>query len=243
MAQFDIKIPVHHTDRGPIFLPGELFMPSDPNKGIVVFVHGSGSSRFSSRNQYVARRLRQEGVGTLLYDLLTPDEEDIDNITRHLRFDIGFWNSVELLSKRVVATIDYLHNDPKTTNMPLGLFGASTGAAAALMGAFARPDHVNLVISRGGRPDLVPQAVFDNVRCPVLLIVGGRDDVVIDLNRGVERMLKTEIKKMEIVPGATHLFEEPGRLEKVADLAGQWSKTYLVKSKPQAEGGMRAREE
>jgi len=183
-------------------------------------VHGSGSSRHSPRNQYVAKELQKSGLATLLFDLLTVEEERIDMLTRHLRFDI------DLLSKRLINTTNWLLNNPDTEDLNIGYFGASTGAAAALMAAKEYSDTVKAVVSRGGRPDLAESALM-YVKAPTLLIVGGRDTQVIDLNQwALERMVMLD-KELKIVPGATHLFEEPGTLEEVARLAGEWFKKYL----------------
>lgn len=202
---------------GTVQLEGELSPPRG-GAGIVVFAHGSGSGRHSPRNQFVARALQERGLGTLLMDLLTVSEEAQDARTAHLRFDI------ELLATRVVTSIDWLtaaHDDATA----IGCFGASTGAAAALVAAAARPDAVGAVVSRGGRPDLAGDAL-DDVRAPTLLIVGGDDRPVIGMNEEALRVLRSE-KALEIVPGATHLFEEPGALEQVAELAGNWFVRHL----------------
>jgi dienelactone hydrolase len=199
-------------------LPGELTMP--PNaRGLVLFAHGSGSSRFSSRNQFVARALEQRGLATLLIDLLTSDEEALDRHTAHLRFDIP------LLAGRLVAIVEWLKRQPQTQLLPVGLFGASTGGGAALMAAAARPGDIAAVVSRGGRPDLAGTAL-PNVAAPTLLIVGGDDTPVIAMNRDAMRQMRGVVS-LEIVPGATHLFEEPGTLEHVAALAGDWFGRHL----------------
>jgi dienelactone hydrolase len=199
-------------------LGGLLAIPQDA-QGLIVFVHGSGSSRFSPRNGYVAGRLNAGGFGTLLMDLLTPEEERVDAVTRELRFDVA------LLAERVVAAIDWLEAEPGARRRQLGLFGASTGAAAALLAASRRPDAVAAVVSRGGRPDLAGDALED-VQTPTLLIVGGRDPQVIALNQQALGRLPAP-KELAIVPGATHLFEEPGALEQVAALATGWFRRYL----------------
>jgi len=183
-------------------------------RGLIIFAHGSGSSRFSSRNRFVARALRASGLGTLLLDLLSANEEVRDEITRELRFDIP------MLATRLVAAIDWASAQPDTHDLPIGLFGASTGGGAALVAATARPDRIAAVVSRGGRPDLAGHAL-PNVEAPTLLIVGGNDDVVIGLNEEARAAMRAEVR-LEIVPGATHLFEEPGTLERVADLARDW---------------------
>jgi putative phosphoribosyl transferase len=203
---------------GSAVLHGDLTIPERAN-GIVIFAHGSGSSRHSSRNRYVAGVLQSEGLGTLLMDLLTPEEEAIDAGTGHLRFDIG------LLAQRVIAATDWLASQPEAGEQRLGYFGASTGAAAALVAAAERPEQVAAVVSRGGRPDLAAE-VLSRVRAPTLLIVGGRDHTVLRLNREALASLRAEAK-LEIVPDATHLFEESGALEAVAQLVGPWFEKYL----------------
>ncbi len=204
-------------------LAGDLHVPPQP-RGIVVFAHGSGSSRFSPRNQFVADVLRQAGLGTLLMDLLTPEEEQEDLRTAALRFDIG------LLARRLVGAVDWLRGDPRTSSLPVGTFGASTGAAAALIAAAERPDAVAAVVSRGGRPDLAGEALA-RVAAPTLLIVGGADPVVFDLNRRAVDQMRGEVK-LDIVPRATHLFEEPGALEEVARLASGWFTQFLRNREP-----------
>jgi putative phosphoribosyl transferase len=199
-------------------LDGDLGVPAQPG-GVVLFAHGSGSSRHSSRNRFVAQRLRAAGLATLLMDLLTLEEEAIDVQTRALRFDIG------LLAGRVVGAAEWLRAEPRTKDLQIGCFGASTGAAAALVAAAARPDLIAAVVSRGGRPDLAGQAL-EAVRAPTLLIVGGFDDVVVELNREALRRLPGN-RDLRIVPGATHLFEEAGALEAVADLACDWFARHL----------------
>ena len=199
-------------------LEGTLGVPADA-KGIVLFAHGSGSSRFSSRNRYVARMLRDAGLATLLLDLLSPAEERIDEVTRQHRFDIG------LLARRLVATIDWLGAQPETARLSVGMFGASTGGGAALVAAAERPGRVDAVVSRGGRPDLAGDAL-SRVRAPTLLIVGERDDVVIDLNEQARRQMTAPVE-IVIIPGATHLFEERGALESVATVARDFLLSYL----------------
>jgi len=194
-------------------LEGTLDVPSGAS-GVVVFAHGTGSSRFSPRNRHVAQVLREAGLATLLLDLLSPDEEEDDVITREHRFDI------DLLAERVEHAIDWLAEEPETETLAVGLFGASTGASAALVAAAERPIRVGAVVSRGGRPDLADQSLPD-VECPTLLIVGGRDDVVIDLNERARDHMRCAVR-LEIIPGATHLFEEPGTLDQVARLARDW---------------------
>jgi len=194
-------------------LEGDLLAP-DGATGVVLFAHGSGSSRFSSRNRYVAQSLRDGGLGTLLIDLLTPEEDAVDKRTAHLRFDI------DLLADRLVGAIDWLSREPSTKNLRVGIFGASTGGGAALVAAARVPERVAAVVSRGGRPDLAG-AALPKVKAPTLLIVGGDDVPVIGMNREAYDQMACE-RRMEIVPGASHLFEEPGTLERVAELAREW---------------------
>jgi putative phosphoribosyl transferase len=208
---------------GTTSLFGDLASPPGAS-GVIAFAHGSGSSRFSTRNQHVAGILQQHGFATLLIDLLTPDEEAIDTRTAHLRFDI------DLLASRMVAIVDWLRRWPATSALPIGLFGASTGGAAALVAAAARPHEVAAIVSRGGRPDLAGPAL-PNVVAPTLLIVGGRDTDVIALNRDAMARMSCEVV-LDIVPGATHLFEEPGALDRVAELAGAWFGRYLTANIP-----------
>ena len=201
-------------------LEGNLVVPKGA-RGVVLFAHGSGSSRFSPRNRYVAAALQQAPLATLLIDLLTPDEEQVDLRTRHLRFDI------DLLAGRLVAAAEWLATDTQTAGLRIGYFGASTGAGAALVAAAERPDLAGAVVSRGGRPDLAGPALA-RVHAPTLLIVGGYDYPVIEMNQEALAQIPA-VKKLEIVPGATHLFEEPGTLEQVASLSRQWFEKYLVK--------------
>ena len=203
---------------GPVSLEGTLGVPGSP-AGIVLFAHGSGSSRFSPRNRYVARAFRDAGLATLLLDLLSRGEEEIDEVTRHHRFDI------ELLADRLVVAIDWLEAERETSDLPVGLFGASTGGGAALVTATRRPQRVSAVVSRGGRPDLAG-AALRNVEAPTLLIVGGRDTVVIQLNENARAQMRAEVR-LEIVPGATHLFSEPGALDSVAALARDFFLSHL----------------
>lgn len=203
---------------GKVTLDGILSVPVNP-RGLVVFAHGSGSSRFSSRNRYVAGVLNKGGLATLLFDLLTAEEHAIDVQTRELRFDI------DLLSERMVATVDWLESESIVADLSIGLFGASTGAAAALNAAAARPDRVAAVVSRGGRPDLA-MTTLPLVKAPTLLIVGGLDLTVIGMNREAEAALEAPCR-VEIVAGATHLFEEPGTLEQAAALACDWFLEHL----------------
>ena len=200
-------------------LDGNLALPEDA-QAIVLFAHGSGSSRHSPRNRYVARVLNEAKLATLLIDLLTLHEEVIDTRTAHLRFDI------DLLAERLVDATDWLTQFPDTKPLPIGYFGASTGAAAALAAAAVRPDVVGAVVSRGGRPDLAGSAL-PRVRAPTLLIVGGDDRQVIELNRAALAQLRCE-KQLVIVSAATHLFEEPGALDEVARLARDWFQRYLI---------------
>ena len=208
-----------HVEIDSIALDGNLLVPSGAT-GIVLFAHGSGSSRFSSRNRYVASTLREGNLGTLLIDLLTPREEARDNITAELRFDIG------MLADRLVGTVEWLRAQPELREKKIGLFGASTGGGAALVAAAARPKLIQAVVSRGGRPDLAG-AALPRVEAPTLLIVGGNDVPVIAMNRSAYDQMRCE-RKLEILPGATHLFEEPGTLETVAMLARGWFERYLV---------------
>jgi pimeloyl-ACP methyl ester carboxylesterase len=202
---------------GKVSLEGELAVPKGA-QGVVLFAHGSGSSRHSPRNRFVAAALREGNLGTLLFDLLTADEEVIDLQTTHLRFDVA------LLAERLVHAIDWMSR--REPELPIGLFGASTGAGAALLAAAQRPEQVAAVVSRGGRPDLAGPALRQ-VQSPTLLIVGGRDKQVIELNRLALAQLRGKTK-MEIVPRATHLFEEPGALEEVARLAREWFGAHLA---------------
>ena len=199
-------------------LAGDLCVPAGAT-AVVLFAHGSGSSRHSPRNRFVAERLRTAGLGTLLLDLLTRDEELVDERTRALRFDI------DLLARRVVGAAAWLSSDERARGLAVGCFGASTGAAAALVAAATMPDCLGAVVSRGGRPDLAGDAL-ERVRAPTLLIVGGLDDVVLALNRGAMERLACACE-LRIVPGATHLFEEAGTLEEVADLAAGWFVRHL----------------
>src|ERR1700682_3646198 len=202
-----------------IMLEGNLTLPEGA-AGLVLFAHGSGSSRHSPRNRHVAAILNQSKLATLLVDLLTPEEEAIDVRTAHLRFDIV------LLAERLIGATDWLMEYQDTRNLRIGYFGASTGAAAALVAAAERRYAVRAVVSRGGRPDLAGPALT-RVRAPTLLIVGGNDFQVIELNRAAFEQLRCE-KRFVIVPGATHLFEEPGALDQVAALARDWFQRYLV---------------
>ena len=197
---------------------GNLEIPPKA-EGLVIFAHGSGSSRFSTRNNYVAGILNKNNLGTLLFDLLTAEEEKIDNYTAEYRFNI------ELLAKRLIDVTDWLIKEPPLKNLKLGYFGASTGAAAALAAAAKRPDIIYAVVSRGGRPDLAMESLH-GVKAPTLLIVGGEDFEVIELNRTAYENISAK-KKLEIIPGATHLFEEPGALEEVSRISAEWFIKYL----------------
>ena len=208
---------------GGVVLYGDLRVP-DHATGIVVFAHGSGSSRRSTRNAHVAAHLRRQHLGTLLFDLLTAPEEADDARFRAYRFDIV------LLARRLIETTDWLLQQPGIPPL-LGLFGASTGAAAALVAAAERPDAVAAVVSRGGRPDLAGDAVLERVRAPTLLIVGGADNVVLDLNERAAQRLQCE-KEVIVIPGATHLFEETGALDTVTRCAAQWFVQYLAPLDP-----------
>ena len=210
----DVRIPVGHT-----WLHGDLAVPARA-LGLVLFAHGSGSGRHSARNRQVARRLQEARIATLLFDLLTLEEEQVDLRTRGHRFDIA------LLTRRVEAAAEWCRTEPRLRDLPLGLFGASTGSAAALIAAAQLGGRVRAVVSRGGRPDLAGHAALAAVQAPTLLIVGGADREVIALNEQVLPWLRCE-HRMEIVPGATHLFEEPGTLEQVADLAAGWFTRHL----------------
>ena len=189
--------------------------------GIVLFAHGSGSSRHSPRNRAVAEAMNARGLATVLVDLLTAEEEQVDARTRHLRFDIG------LLADRLIGIVDWLGEQIDTAPLPVGLFGASTGAAAALVAAAARPHAVRAVVSRGGRPDLAGPALVE-VRAPTLLIVGGHDQQVIELNEQARNTM-TVLAELRIIPGATHLFEEPGTLEQVAEESAGWFSSWLAR--------------
>lgn len=213
MASREVMIPL-----GSIALAGELIIPASAT-GLVLFTHGSGSSRHSPRNQYVAQIIREAGVGTLLFDLLTHEEERIDLQTRHLRFDIP------MLARRLAAATVWIKSQPPISQLQIGYFGASTGGGAALIAAAQLGSEIGAVVSRGGRPDLAG-AALSQVIAPTLLIVGGLDEVVIRLNEEALAQLQCP-KELKIVPGATHLFKEPGKLEEVARLAADWFHRYL----------------
>ena len=212
---------VVRVEAGVVVLEGNIVVPPDA-RGMVLFAHGSGSSRHSPRNRYVAGVLQEAGLSTLLVDLLTPQEEQVDMRTAHLRFDIG------MLAERLVGATDWLARQPETASLRVGYFGASTGGGAALVAAAERPDSVGAVVSRGGRPDLAGPAL-PRVSAPTLLLVGGNDPVVIQLNQQAKAQMRGEVQLI-IVPGASHLFEERGTLEEVARLARDWFVMYLADS-------------
>jgi dienelactone hydrolase len=220
-----------HVATGSVTLEGNLTLP-DGARGVVLFAHGSGSSRLSPRNRYVARLLNEAKLATLLIDLLTPREAAIDLRSAHLRFDI------RLLAERLIGATDWLIQYQDTHHLRVGYFGASTGAAAALVAAAERAGEVGAVVSRGGRPDLAGPALTQ-VRAPTLLIVGGEDTQVIELNREAFTQLQCE-KDLAIIPGATHLFEEPGALEQVAGLARDWFQRFLTPAPAHPERGARS---
>jgi pimeloyl-ACP methyl ester carboxylesterase len=207
------------VESGPVTLMGNLGIPEGA-RGAVLFAHGSGSGRYSPRNRFVDRQLRAAGLATLLLDLLSEDEEAADRYTAHLRFDIG------LLADRLIWATDWLAEDSRTAGLSVGYFGASTGGGAALVAAARRPDRIGAVVSRGGRPDLAGDAL-PAVRAPTLLIVGGDDEPVIGLNEQALARLGAPVKQLVIVPGASHLFEEAGKLEEVARLAADWFTRHL----------------
>jgi dienelactone hydrolase len=208
-----VKIPI-----GNVVVEGNLTIPSGA-KGIVLFAHGSGSSRFSPRNQYVAKEFNKAKIGTLLFDLLTSEEEEQDMFTAEYRFNI------ELLAERLIGATEWLKKNQQTKDYAFGYFGASTGAAAAIIGAAKLPNDISAVVSRGGRPDLAAD-YLPQVVAPTLLLVGGLDTEVIKLNRQAMAQMTAE-KKLIIIPGATHLFEEPGKLEEVAKASKDWFLSYL----------------
>jgi putative phosphoribosyl transferase len=214
----EVQIPA-----GRATLSGNLTIPENAMV-LVLFAHGSGSSRHSPRNQFVARTLNNAGLATLLFDLLTPEEESIDARTAELRFNIG------LLAERLVHATKWAKQQEQTRDLRIGFFGSSTGGSAALVAAAEIPKDVGAVVSRGGRPDLADEAL-PKVQAATLLIVGGNDDVVIELNEQARDRMRCEVK-LEIVPGATHLFEEPGALEKVAKLASDWFVSHMAGTSP-----------
>jgi len=213
--EHEINIPLMNQD---VMLKGSLYVPENA-QGLILFAHGSGSGRFSPRNRFVAQYLNKGAYGTLLFDLLTSSEEATDLITAQLRFDI------ELLAARVGAVTEWVDKNEEINELPVGYFGASTGAAAALVASVNRPE-VKAIVSRGGRPDMA-EAHLKKVTAPTLLIVGGNDYQVIELNKSALQSMKPDAKKLEIVTGATHLFEEPGALEEVARLAVDWFIQYV----------------
>ena len=208
-------------------LPGDLTVPAGAT-GLVIFAHGSGSSRLSERNQRIAAKLQAGGVATLLFDLLTPQEEAMDAETAQLRFDIS------LLAERLVSVTDWARAQAATSMLRIGYFGASTGTAAALVAAAARPDAVHAVVSRGGRADLAGP-YLGRVLAPTLLIVGGEDPGVLAMSRTAMRQLGTAKTELVVVPGATHLFEEPGAMDHVADVALDWFTRHLNAAQPRAK--------
>jgi putative phosphoribosyl transferase len=220
----DVPVPLRVPVDGD-YLVGDFVAPAD-RRALVLFAHGSGSGRLSPRNGFVARQLEARGLATLLIDLLTPTEEIEDQRTSALRFDI------DLLSRRLGSVIDWVGGNPDTTDLPVGLFGASTGAAAALSAAAERPGRIAAIVSRGGRPDLAGGAL-PRVDAPTLLLVGGDDTPVIGLNQAAAARMQTTVR-LEVVPGATHLFEEPGALERVAVRAGDWFLRYLPAPAPRS---------
>jgi dienelactone hydrolase len=220
MSQPSIPIEEVRIPCGEAWLYGDLALPAG-YRGLVLFAHGSGSGRHSARNRFVARRLQEGGVATLLFDLLTPAEEQVDLHTREHRFDIA------LLTRRVEHAVAWVHTRPGLRDAPLGLFGASTGSAAALIAAAQLGRQVAAVVSRGGRPDLAGPAVLAAVAQPTLLVVGSDDREVLHLNEDALGRLRCA-KRLAIVPGATHLFEEPGALERVAELAVSWFTEHLA---------------
>jgi dienelactone hydrolase len=218
MLENEVQIPVRGAT-----LEGHLTVPENP-LGFILFAHGSGSSRHSPRNRFVARVLNTAGLGTLLFDLLTTDEEDVDEATGEHRFNIA------LLAERLGLATDWIAQDPVVRDLGIGYFGSSTGGGAALVAAAQRPGRINSIVSRGGRPDLAGPNLSE-VRAPTLFIVGRRDDVVIHLNREAMAQMHCEVK-LELVESATHLFQEPGTLEKVAALASEWFVHHTSSSSP-----------
>lgn len=214
LESHEVAIPAGESE-----LKGNLDVPEEAT-GIVLFAHGSGSSRHSPRNRFVANVLRDGGFATLLLDLLSAEEEEVDLRTAHLRFDIA------LLGERLLRAVDWLCKNPETEKLQIGCFGSSTGAGAALMAAAERPDFVKAIVSRGGRPDLAGNVTLRKVEAPTLLIVGGKDVPVIELNQEAMHQMSAETK-LEIIPRATHLFGEPGALEEVSRLATKWFQRYL----------------
>jgi dienelactone hydrolase len=230
MAQTITSLRAVQVPDGSAMLNADLRLPADPF-GLVIFAHGSGSSRLSSRNRQVAEALDEAGLATVLLDLLTPEEDSVDQFTREFRFDIP------RLGRRMIAAVDWAAEQAELRALPLGFFGASTGAAAALIAAAERPHRSRAVVSRGGRPDLAEDALA-RVQAPTLLIVGGHDEPVIELNRLAKGQMHAETR-LEIVPGATHLFEEPGALEEVSRLAIGWFRQHLGGPHVQKPSGIR----
>lgn len=230
----ELPVKIRIPGRAPLVLEGDLSFPREP-RGVVLFAHGSGSSRFSSRNRFVAQKLQAGRFATLLIDLLTKEEELLDERTAHLRFDI------RLLADRLIGATDWLKQNRDTAGLSIGYFGASTGGGAALVAAAECSGMVSAVVSRGGRPDLAGSALAQ-VRAPTLLIVGGADTAVIELNEAAATQLRT-IKRLEIIPGATHLFEESGALDEVAELARGWFTEFLpaTRGAPQPQEPARPR--
>lgn len=217
-----VKIDVNEQN----MIEGNLILPNSGTsmKGIVIFAHGSGSTRHSPRSKYVSQVLNNVGIATLVVDLLTPKEETVDNLTREHRFNIA------LLAQRLISCTDWILQDPELKNLKIGYFGASTGAAAALVAAAARPNVIDVIVSRGGRPDLAGKEVLDQIEAPTLLIVGENDKTVIELNQNALNLL-TRIekkKKLVLIPNATHLFEEEGALEEVARRASGWFECFFL---------------
>jgi putative phosphoribosyl transferase len=224
MSDGDVQLIEQRTVQVPAgrqSLEGDLIVPARA-RGIVLFAHGSGSSRFSSRNKHVAAVLHESGFATLLIDLLTPNEEQLDRLSGEFRFDIG------RLAARLVEASAWLEADRATASLPLSIFGASTGGGAALVAAAELPERVAAVVSRGGRPDLAGDAL-ERVVAPTLLIVGGNDEVVLELNRAALERLRAPAR-LEVIPGATHLFEEPGKLDEVARHAAAWFDSYASRA-------------
>jgi len=211
------------VNAGGVILPGTLRLPVGTH-GVVIFAHGSGSSRFSPRNRYVSEEINNAGIGTLLFDLLTPEEEKVDNITSEIRFNIPF------LATRMIEVTKWLEQQDTCRDKNIGYFGASTGGGAALMAAAIYPSpKIKAIVSRGGRPDLAGPQALAKITVPTLLIVGGDDTVVIDLNKkALSQMTSCREKELKIVPGATHLFEEPGKLQEVAKLAKEFFRKHLA---------------
>ncbi len=217
MRESLVQIPVNN-----VVMEGNLAIPPD-SQGIILFAHGSGSSRFSVRNRFVADALHKRRLSTLLIDLLTADEETVDRVTRHLRFNI------QLLTERLVGAIDWLTLNEHTSQLRIGLFGASTGAAAAIRAAVERPNAIRTLVSRGGRPDLAGQSALQNLQTPTLFLVGGEDLQVMALNQEAISLMSAPAH-LSTIPGATHLFSEPGTLEQVAQQAATWFTHHLTPS-------------